>query len=170
MLLACLSLYISLSFFNCMIHLLLFLIIDLFKGSSSSLRIGYRFYYWDYYLQSRNRDADKIDVIYGLDHCGHQIFDLYVKRKYDTFKKEILNYKHFKIGAVAAMQKIVKKAKYYLQTQTAKSITSYVVPRRKKNPQHYGIKNETRLGIDNLYSLILYTDFDALSSWWPLFP
>ena len=100
-----------------------------------------------------------------MDHCGHEVHELYVMNRYKTFKAEILEYKHFGlITAIAAMKIITIKACYYLKTQTARAIKADKGRLIFDNPGHYGIDNESHLCADNLYSLILYTDYDALSS------
>ena len=64
---------------------------------------------------------------------------------------------------IAAIQQINTKAAYYLDTQTARAIKAETKGLW-VNPQHYGIDDGHGLGIDNLCSLILYTDFSELSS------
>ena len=100
-----------------------------------------------------------------LDHCGYKVDELYIKKRYQTFKEEILEYKHFKIGVIAAMEKINIKAAYYLETETTKTMKAEIRDESFWiNPEHYGIDNWSDLGISNLFSLILYTDFTDLSS------
>ena len=131
------------------------------KDSTSSLSTGYRFYYWDYYKTVDSEYAERS----GLDHSVYKVCELCVENKYDTFKEEIFNYKHFGLISVgAAMKKINNKASHYMQTQTARSIRSFVVSSNGNNPLHYGVNHLAPLGIQNLLSLILYTDFDRLSS------
>ena len=128
------------------------------KGSSSSLSVGYRFYYWEYY---RNKDEAEYS---NLDHAGLKVCELYVKKRYGTFKEEILNYRHFGlIGAMIGLQKATNKASKYIETQIAKATTAKVI-KGYLSPQHYEIYDHAPLGINNLVSLILYTDFDGLSS------
>ena len=68
------------------------------------------------------------------------------------------------MGSVEAMKIINVKAINYLETQTAKQTHAVTRVTNWNDPQHYGIEQQTPLGIDNLYSLILYTDFTDLSS------
>ena len=138
------------------------------QGSTSSFSIGYRFYYWERYKHRKTAEHKH------LDHCQHDVHELYIPRKYKTFKEEILEYKYFGLMSSIAATKIINiKANQYLQTQRAREIKSFngsnyptvaKCPQWMQHPQHYGINNSNPLGIDNLFSLILYTDFDELSS------
>ena len=76
-----------------------------------------------------------------------------------------MQYKHFgAMSTVKAMKKINMKATHYSKTETARSIKAETFEVEYANPEHYGINNGTDLGISNLLALILYTDFDGLSS------
>ena len=95
-----------------------------------------------------------------IGHSGYKPCELYVKRKYQTFKEEILNYKHFGLsGAVIGMKKAMKKASNYISTQQAKAMKY-----QPEQPTFYDIGHGAPISKDHLLSLILYTDFDQLSA------
>ena len=92
------------------------------------------------------------------DHSGFTIQELYVTQRYTSFKEEILNYHLVTIKQYA--QDIMDKAQHYMETETTKSIFADA----EKAPPHYGIYDEDPLRIQDLMSLIMYTDFTNLSS------
>ena len=86
--------------------------------------------------------------------------ELYVDQRYSSFKEEIMHYR-IQIPTIDAFTKIITKARYFIDTDEARSIKASVWY---CTPQHYGIPNKSPLKCWNLISIILYTDFDALSS------
>ena len=94
-------------------------------------------------------------------HSGYKVKELYINKKYDIFKEEILNYKHTRIPTERLYSFVLIKAERYSQTEAIRRIKSGW---DQEDPQQYGVRNHTPLGIKNLASIILYTDFTELSS------
>ena len=100
--------------------------------SSGSFSVGYDFDYWS---------PDK---------------DLYVARKYDNLKDEILNCKYLDVNDY--YNQILPKSQYYQKTNITKSIK---VP---ECGDIYGFREGDIVSICHLQSIILYCDYDLLSS------
>ena len=103
--------------------------------SLGAFSVGFDFKYW-----SQNEDDP-----------------YYVKKKYDDLKQEILHYEHLNIRLYKAQ--IIPKAQQYRQSPLVKSIEA-----NHWMGQAYGIPHETVISIELLTCIILYTDFDALST------
>ena len=128
--------------------------------SSNSFSIGLRFYYWDFY---KNIDElPRKEHNYGIikDHSGYKVRELYVTKRYQSFGEEIMNYKQKEIDIKRFKDLAMAKARLYIQTEMAKSKEARS---GKWFPKHYDFKG-TSLKIDNLISVILYTDTTELSS------
>merc|ERR1712154_715873 len=135
------------------------------KISFSSFNIGLRFYYWKYY-KSLKQIADKDqDRTTNIDHSGYNISDLYIAPKYSSFKKEIANYKD--IDFKQYEQEIKIKAETYQKTPIVKATKAAGLAkygwRGHNKGLYYGISGKARFGFPNLVSLILYTDYSAVS-------
>ena len=117
--------------------------------------MGLRFYYWDYY-QSIEELPDVFVNNYN-SHSGHSVSSLFVKRKYESFKEEIMEYSD--ISFYQYQNEVVVKAKHYQNTQKVKKIKAHSYC---KYYYHYGIKEGTALSFNNLVSVILYTDYSSL--------
>ena len=92
------------------------------QESSSFFGVGYRFYYWEFF-KNKNNKPKGIEGKY-VNHSGYEAHELYVKQNHSSFKEEIMTYSHFRIGIIAAKNKIMKKAKYYIDTEMARSTTA----------------------------------------------
>ena len=100
----------------------------------------------------------------NIDHSGYDIADLYIPPKYDSFKEEIANYEDIDFKQYEEDIKI--KAKSY---ENAPIVKATKAPDPNAYPYHtkglhYDVAVGTVLGFDNLVSLIMYTDYTALSS------
>ena len=118
--------------------------------------MGFRFYYWDFY-----QNAEKLGMTDNetWSQPGYKVCELYVNKRYDSFGEEIRNYKF--IGIENYNISVMVKAKQYLTTIKVKSIK--LVPLCA--PQNYReCDYGDPLKIENLMSIILYTDFTKLSS------
>ena len=99
--------------------------------------IGYMFYYWNYYKNN----------------------DLFINKKYDNLKQELLNNKIYKISH--QKYEIVKfKASEYIKCEICMNIESakYIEARI-----HCDIKHGLPLDLQHLISIICYTDLTELS-------
>eukprot|EP01084_Bolivina_argentea_P004324 8226_1 len=126
---------------------------------SSSFSTGLIFYYWDWYKNTKQFDDDEIFNM--NDHGGHAISSLYVNKKYNTFKQEILM--HIDIEEYNDL--VLLKAQIHVSTKRAKQIRSDAQESDYRTSDfHYDIPNDAPLSISNLISLILYCDFSNLST------
>ena len=99
---------------------------------------------------------------YMNDHNGYKICELFVEKKYSSFKEEISNYKYLNMKQYEEI--VVVKANNYVDAKATKNA--------KPSDQeewitklHYAIEmDNTTLGYKNLVCLILYTDFSELSA------
>eukprot|EP01084_Bolivina_argentea_P288405 494998_1 len=93
-------------------------IIKASKIKSVSFNVGIIFYYWPKYKGMEQFDQNKNK--YNInDHGGNNFIDLYVERKYASFKEEISNYKHFNMWLY---DELVVKINEYLKTETVKKM------------------------------------------------
>eukprot|EP01084_Bolivina_argentea_P047024 86630_1 len=92
-------------------------------------------------------------------HSNYDICDLYIEKKYDTFKEEISNYKY--ISFKQYIDFVVTKANVYQSKNIVKQIETRTHSIGLRGI-HYGIDKGSKLGFKNLISLILYTDFSDL--------
>ena len=78
----------------------------------------------------------------------------FVAPKYSNFKEEIFCYGLLDPNLFE--KEIVPKVKQYLNTNIVKAMKKAII-------DEYSIKEGTPIGFDNLLSVVLYTDYDALS-------
>ena len=133
---------------------------NIYLVSSSAFSIGLRFYYWRMY-----QNMDVLQLHAGgyqnnIDHGGYKPSELYVDKKYETFKEEILNYHggHFNISHYNT--EVLPKATAYLSTDYGKQIKANTG----MAPPHYEIPNDSLISISHLISIIMYCDYTKLSA------
>ena len=129
--------------------------------SVGSFAVGLRFYYWDYYKSIKEMPSDEREAGMINHHSGYDVSDLYVPKKYDSFGKEIDNYRYIKLNSVEFKKLVMTKAKKFMETKLIKSIKSYDGWYR---PRHYNIPKKSSITLNHVLSIILYTDFSELSS------
>eukprot|EP01084_Bolivina_argentea_P007290 13696_1 len=96
---------------------------------TSQFSIGLRFYYWDSYKYMNKLPVDDPNEMNFNDHSGHEVFELYVKQKYSSFKVEILSSGYINIGIYD--KNVITKALHYQVTKMAKSMKHrYLEPGR----------------------------------------
>merc|ERR1712228_1047072 len=84
------------------------------KAQSNTFAIGYRFYYWQKYKEFKTLPI-KETVDWNINnHGGYDVCDLFVVRKYENFKEEIMSYANI---TMANYQNIIAKAREHEQTQ-----------------------------------------------------
>ena len=96
------------------------------------------------------------------DHSGHDISDLYVLPKYNTFKEEIFNYNHFNINAY---KQASTKVNHYLKSYTVITLKPILDDRDRTQWINllYEIPKDKPISFNHLLSLSLYTDYTDLS-------
>eukprot|EP01084_Bolivina_argentea_P250258 419232_1 len=124
------------------------------QSSKTSFNVGYRFYYWKYYQNIKQNLNDQQEMV----ESTYDICDLFVNARYSCLKEEILRSGFITIDVYK--NKILIKATRYSHTAHVKRITAADV----EKILHYGIIEGTMLGLSNLISIILYTDYDLLQS------
>ena len=110
---------------------------DSFSVKAASFQIGHTFYYWDYY----------------------QSTEYYIKRKYDTFKDELREYKHLSIRHY--QNYLTPKVTQYMNTMRAKK-TKASKSKAGIDEFKYEIQPESKITFNHLLSVCLYTDFTDL--------
>ena len=103
-------------------------------------------------------------------HGGYNVNDLYVERKYATFKEEICNYKYITITDYN--DTILPKVQEYFDTDCCRQMCCEVEDISKSDgfggahafyasfvPLRYGIDWNDRISFDHIMSVVLYTDF-----------
>eukprot|EP01084_Bolivina_argentea_P131230 231654_1 len=126
--------------------------------STGSFSIGLIFYYWPYYKDYVEQKQERVQIGNVNDHGGHSIKDLYIERKHDSLKEDILESGYITLAQYN--QFILSKAQKYIQSDLAKQ--TQAAGGKWMKHLHYDIEEETPLGIDNLMSVITYCDFSAL--------
>ena len=81
----------------------------------------------------------------------------YVNRKYQDFKEEISNYACLDLKLYAT--EVIPKIMAYNDTMIVRTMINM-----SDHYTKYGYPKGTRIGLDNLLSIVLYTDFTALCS------
>eukprot|EP01084_Bolivina_argentea_P286271 491059_1 len=109
---------------------------------------GISYYYWDYY---KNNDSP---VTEG-DAVGYKFSDFYIIKKYNNLQEEILN----ELNKKQFMETWNKANKLLNESVTLKSMKS----REDDDYLHYDIEEDTALSVDNLLSVLFYTDYSKLS-------
>eukprot|EP01084_Bolivina_argentea_P306808 530231_1 len=134
------------------------------QNVSSSFSIGYRFYYWEYYKRKETLTDTEQHPSNMNHHSNYNICELYIEKKYDTFKEEISNYKYIQFKTYK--ESVVTKASIYMSSNMTKKTKATLSVRRgyKRKDFHYGIEEGAVLRFKNLVSLLLYTDFSDLST------
>ena len=103
-------------------------------------------------------------------HSGFEVCELFIRRKYGSFKEEIANYKHeFKDWRKAHM--VIAKAKaYHEQSQVIKRTKAKGnrvfrgTEQRAQIPPYYNIKQGSQIDIEHLMSILCYTDYTKHSA------
>eukprot|EP01084_Bolivina_argentea_P071332 129717_1 len=122
---------------------------------NSSFQVGFRFYYWAYYEKNESNE----DILFWNknDHGGYTKKELYVEKKYQTLKEEILNHlapNEYDIAAV--------KASKYMDTGKVKSIKVNQTVTQ-EDPLKYNISNGKTITSEHILSIIIYCDWTGLS-------
>ena len=133
--------------------------------SSTSFNIGLRFYYWQKYQEMKEMPERQISIHQKGNydaHSGFEVCELYVKRKYGSFKQEMANYKHeFKDWRNAHM--VIEKATAYARDS---GVIRAIKAKGEKDevPPYYGIKEGSALTVEHLMSVLCYTDYTKHSA------
>jgi len=123
---------------------------------TSTFSLGFRFYYWHAYeFQDCLPDTEQLNN--RPDHSGFKVKELFIKRKYSSFKEEIASYRHFDIGNY---EKAKMKRQEYMNTDAIKKMDA----NGDCNKLQYGIKKGQPLSAHHILSLILYCDYTKLST------
>eukprot|EP01084_Bolivina_argentea_P112299 200295_1 len=122
------------------------------KVRASAFAVGIVFYYWEFY---RNHDQKLNDIDNMNYHDGHHVDQLFVEKKYDSFKEELLN----KISSKEYNDMIMKTAEYFM-SNNAKKIKA--CDAKSMIHLHYGIKPGSKWQEKHLQAIILYTDNTVL--------
>eukprot|EP01084_Bolivina_argentea_P062125 113596_1 len=127
-----------------------------------SFATGYIFYYWGWYKECEEDQIEtELDVNNVNDHAGISKRELYIDKKYDNIKHEILNNKIFNL-TLNEYQFSLTKANEYTDNPTVKKVTADDIVGTVESRLHYGILHGSPLKPENLLSVIFYTDWSDL--------
>ena len=137
--------------------------------SSDSFNVGLRFYYWERYVELEEiPQTHKHFVQSGSPDChsGFQVRDLFITRKYASFKEEMVNYEHeFKKDSLQ-LPAVIEKAKAY--AKGSEVIKATVAKGNWASggeiPPYYGISAGSPLLVEHLLSVLLYCDYTKHSA------
>ena len=119
----------------------------------TTFSIGYRFYYWNYYKHEETRHDHHYEKHKLLSRSN-----LYISKKYNSLKDEILYNKYDPMDATR-FNVSMAKAKSYLHTKWVKSYVTEC-----DDYLHYGIEEGSSLTICHLLAIIFYTHRTSLST------
>eukprot|EP01084_Bolivina_argentea_P276926 472624_1 len=128
-----------------------------YKLSKHSFSTGFVFYYWDYYKHAQ-KEEEIIEQVRNInDLGGYKAHELYVDKKYNDIKVEILNNIIYKLN-MKEFKSSLTKANQLIDTAKARKTRAYFLD----GIFYYDIKQGKRLRVSNLLSVILYTDWSKL--------
>eukprot|EP01084_Bolivina_argentea_P280652 479994_1 len=136
------------------------------KLHQHTFNIGYRLYYWKYY----KRKHTSIELQWHdnvNDHGGYNARQLFVPRKYNNMKHELLNNKIFTLN-LSELQISMNKTYKYINTNYVKLITAtpdygdQLFKHDRNDNLHYGITAKTPISFNHLLSICLYCDWSEL--------
>eukprot|EP01084_Bolivina_argentea_P306953 530498_1 len=128
--------------------------IENYKQSAVSFSTGITWFYWQWY---KNRNAiPAISSMNVNDYGGYDVKNLFVKRKYENYKEEILK----QIGMEEYQTLVFFKANELMTSDKVKTIKAHGL----SAVYHYGINKGEPVTIKHIMSLILYTDFSDYCS------
>eukprot|EP01084_Bolivina_argentea_P255779 430341_1 len=129
-----------------------------FKLSKIGFSTGFAFYYWEYYAKPAEEMEDVMDVYNIKDYHGYKRHQLFVEKKYDNIKEELLHNQTYSVSLTDFQSKLVKAESFHETTRVRQSQTTEFTLRE----LHFGIPVGTKLKVSNLLSVICYTDLDDL--------
>eukprot|EP01083_Nonionella_stella_P204882 746588_1 len=139
---------------NCIQSAIVF--VDREAISSSSYRLGFRFYYWPYYETLETMSISN-EWFNSNELCPCPPREMYVKQKYSNFKEEIANYEHLSMRQYQT--NVVAKVDSYMNTYAVKRLKAAYIPHL-----HCDIQPNEVVLHRHLVSLCLYTDYSDLST------
>ena len=130
-----------------------------------------RFYYWPKYKKLTEIPEEKLHESQrgSYDaHSGFEVCDLFVERKYASFKQEMANYKHeFKNWSLVHVV-IYKANSYAKDSEVIKALTAKADPdsdfETGRIPPYYGIAKGSPLEREHLMSMLLYCNYSKHSA------
>ena len=127
-------------------------------GNEFSFSTGFIFYYWKYYGQLRpDHQPYKVEDAWGLninDHGGYTKHQLYINKKYDHLKTEIMNNTICRLHLYEYKLSLYK-AQAYMNEDIVRDMSAQDIDEK----LHYGIKAYLAINMEQLLAVILYTDW-----------
>jgi len=137
--------------------------LQLSRASSSSFAVGFRFYYWPKFKTLDDLPAEYESRFNQNDHGGYKVRELYVEKKYGSFKEEIASYRAEKWNLQIYNERVRVKAISFLSSKIVKE-TKARLRHDYRGLELYGIAKGAVLGYPNLVCLTLYCDYSELSA------
>eukprot|EP01084_Bolivina_argentea_P209994 357580_1 len=132
-----------------------------YKKYSRSFAIGYRFYYWEYYKTKHEYDLDLTGGRNENDHLGYKPSDLFVDKKYNGLKEEILNNNVYHLNSYQFKLSLHKISKFMVTEKIMKMVYDY---KDHDDDLRYDFPNVKPITVHHLLSICLYCDWDQLST------
>ena len=129
----------------------------------SSISVGIMWFYWPYFKEKASIPGSLWESERGnnkYDFDGYIISDLYVNKKYNSYKMETLQH----ISNKEFNKNVLKKADAYMRTHKVKSLKAGNIETGETRCERYQIKLYQPISIDHIISIILYCDFSDYCS------
>eukprot|EP01084_Bolivina_argentea_P307572 531644_1 len=120
-----------------------------YKLSSVSFSTGFIWFYWSWYKNGNTPLKMPTNV---NDYSGYTIKQLFVKKKYQSYKQELLHH----ISMNEYTDSVLFKAQQYMNSDKVKELR---VNKMLVGLLNYHIKQYTPITIKHIMSIILYCDF-----------
>lgn len=122
-----------------------------------SFSSGICWFYWPWYRNRQTIPQGPGNISLGNinNYGGYEIAELFVEKKYDSYKQELLQH----IGIMGWNQLVIVKAKEFMVSDKVKAIKANWFCN--KGFLHYEIKGGYPIKIDHIISMILYCDFST---------
>eukprot|EP01084_Bolivina_argentea_P198267 339562_1 len=138
--------------------------IYLMKLHEHTFKVGYRFFYWDYYLGTQIISNEWHN---NISSCKFN--DLCIQIKYKDIKDEILNNQIFTLRECELKISICKTSKYLTtkKIRSSKATPDYgaqLIEHDRNDRLRYGITAGTSITFHHILAVILYCDWSDLCS------
>eukprot|EP01084_Bolivina_argentea_P135931 239440_1 len=132
------------------------------KLSKYTFSIGYRFYYWNDYINKVDYDADVTGGRNENHHFGFKPCQLFVKTRYKNLKHEICNNDIYRLNIFQYQISVRKAVKYISDCEKIKTLVYQYTD--DDDDLHYGfpIHDSTPISLSHLLSICLYCDWSDL--------
>eukprot|EP01084_Bolivina_argentea_P259204 437281_1 len=128
--------------------------IEISKLSQQSFSTGIIWFYWDYFKDLKTiKQTESLNM---NDFGGNEICDLFVHKKYENYKMELLQY----ISIKEYTELVLHKAMQYLESEKVTGMKPNQLCQYTSNYCiHYGINKDECPKLQHIIAIIMYCDF-----------